>query len=506
MPNLRNVLVLTSLIGAFYLCTLRSGQRWDDDFAMYVHEAKNIALGLDYTQTGYIYQTEYAKLGPRTYPPGFPLLLAGVYKVFGLNLTAMKMEMVVLFLGALVAIALAFQRDLSEKQLLALVAMIGFSPFFWNFKEAILSDIPFLLLAYLALFLIHRDEQARCKPQRSAADWNAVLAGLAMFAAYSTRTVGICLLAALWLRDAIRLRKLSRFTVIATLVFVPGAALEAFFGRAESSYADQLGSAPAFVSHAVAYFKSLSVLWDNGYSSAFRLFAFALLGGLALAGFAVRLKNKVEIFETFAIVYMGILLLWPPLEDRFLIPLFPICMFYVLTGLQAAVGWASPAQRRAAAAFVAGVICLSYAARYTKMDYGPLNGVDHPQARALFDFVATRTKPSDRFIFRRPRALALFSGRSSASYWGNSDEEVWKSFCDARANYVIAGFLDDVTPPTGVPPGFLNAFVKKHSQDLREVYANPSFTVYRIERPCGVTTTQRQGAGMPDERAVSSRP
>ena len=221
LAAIRNVLVLIAVIGAFYLSTLRPGQSWDDDFAMYVHEAKNIALGLDYSQTGYIYQREYARLGPRTYPPGFPLLLAGVYKSFGLNLTAMKVEEVVFFLASLLAIAFTFQRDLSTKQLLALVAMIGFSPYFWSFKDQIVSDIPFLLLAYLALLLIHRYEQ-----RQFIADGSAALAGLAMWAAYSTRTVGVSLLAALWLRDAVRLRKLSRFSVIATLVFVPGAALE----------------------------------------------------------------------------------------------------------------------------------------------------------------------------------------------------------------------------------------------------------------------------------------
>ena len=85
-----------------------------------------------------------------------------------------------------------------------------------------------------------------------------------------------------------------------------------------------------------------------------------------------------------------------------------------------------------------------------------------------------------------------FHGRSSATYyWMNSDQDVWKNFCDVRATHIIAGFLDNVAPPIGVPPGFLTDFVKKHSQDLQEVYSNPNFTVYRIERPCGVTTTER---------------
>jgi hypothetical protein len=77
------IVLLIGFVGVLYLSTIRTGEAWDDDFAMYVHEAKNIAVGIDYRNTGYIYEREYAELGPKTYPPVFPLLLAGVYKGFG---------------------------------------------------------------------------------------------------------------------------------------------------------------------------------------------------------------------------------------------------------------------------------------------------------------------------------------------------------------------------------------------------------------------------------------
>src|SRR5258708_37609530 len=135
--SMQKVIVLIVLLGAFYLSTIRPGESesWGDDFAMYIHEAKNIALGVDYHQTGYIYEKEYAELGPKTYPPVFPLLLAGVYKAFGLNLTAMKIEVILLFLAALLAVALTFRDGLSPKQGLALLAMIGFCPYFSTSKE-----------------------------------------------------------------------------------------------------------------------------------------------------------------------------------------------------------------------------------------------------------------------------------------------------------------------------------------------------------------------------------
>src|SRR5258708_16035812 len=136
---IQKVVVLVVLIGAFYLSTIRLGESesMGDDFAMYIHEAKNIALGVDYHQTGYIYEKEYAELGPKAYPPVFPLLLAGVYKAFGLNLTAMKIEVILLFLSALLAVALTFRDELSTNPGPPLVAMCRCNPDFWYFKDNI---------------------------------------------------------------------------------------------------------------------------------------------------------------------------------------------------------------------------------------------------------------------------------------------------------------------------------------------------------------------------------
>src|SRR5690349_7572200 len=60
---------LLVLIGLFHALTLRPGHDWGDDFAQYIHHAKNIALGIDYNQTGYIWNPSFPMLGPQTYPP-----------------------------------------------------------------------------------------------------------------------------------------------------------------------------------------------------------------------------------------------------------------------------------------------------------------------------------------------------------------------------------------------------------------------------------------------------
>ena len=491
------IVFLIGFVGVLYLSTIRTGEAWDDDFAMYVHEAKNIAVGIDYRNTGYIYEREYAELGPKTYPPVFPLLLAGVYKGFGLNLTAMKVEVILLFLAALFVVGLTFRDLLSPKQLLALIALVGLSPYFWNYKENISPDLPFLLLAYLSMFLIHRNYEQGASPTY----WSAALVGVVSWSAYGTRSVGICIIGALWLRDAIRLRKLSRFSIVATVMFVLGAAVEMRFVQPEASYMDQFRGAPALFSHAIDYVKSLSVLWDNGYSLTARVAVLALFSLLAAVGFAARVRRKVEIFETFSVAYLGVILLWPAPQDRLLIPLVPLYFFYVLIGLDAATRWATTSQRKLVTALIAMMVLMSYAGKYSKLDYGSLAGIESAEARDLFNFVRTETGPQDVFIFRRPRALALFTERSSAAYyWTPADDDLWKKFCEVHATHIITGALDDNSPPLGAPSGFFKIFAKKYSADLQKVYWNRKFEVYRIARTCDEARNT-----MPDKPQSSSR-
>ena len=83
-------LILT--IGAFFLATVREGHQWGDDFALYITHARNLVEGRPYAQSGYIRNPASPISPPPTYPPIYPMLIAPVYRLFGMNLVAMKVE------------------------------------------------------------------------------------------------------------------------------------------------------------------------------------------------------------------------------------------------------------------------------------------------------------------------------------------------------------------------------------------------------------------------------
>ena len=138
---------LLAIITAFHVATVREGHLWGDDFAMYIHHAQNIAESRPYADAGYIYNPAIPVYGPRMYPPVFPLLLAPLYKVFGLSLLPMKLEQVFFIISTLALIFMLWHRELGTGYCLALVGILGFNPAFWWAKENILSDLPFLLFS-----------------------------------------------------------------------------------------------------------------------------------------------------------------------------------------------------------------------------------------------------------------------------------------------------------------------------------------------------------------------
>ena len=107
-------------IGIFYLATIRDGHDWGDDFSMYIRHAQNIARGEPYAQTGYIYNPLNPAVGPRVYPPGFPLLLAPAVAAFGLELRPMKIVVVAFFIASLLVILASFRSVLPPSYLAAL--------------------------------------------------------------------------------------------------------------------------------------------------------------------------------------------------------------------------------------------------------------------------------------------------------------------------------------------------------------------------------------------------
>lgn len=469
-------------VGAFYLLTIRGGHNWGDDFAMYIHHAQNLAEGRPYSDTGYIYNPGNI-IGPTTYPPIYPLLLVPIYKLWGLNLKMMKVEVILIFLLALIAIYLAFRSELAWPYLVTLIALIGFHPLFWQFKDSIGSDLPFLLFTYLSFYFIH--QALRFGRTRASQTIYALLTGLLICLAVGTRIIGLVLIPCLFVYYVIRSKRLGPLGIF--ILLLTAAIIYRLIKSSQifNAYADHFGinALDVTLAHSRALIQAFALFWENGYNGVLWLPLFVTLTALAIVGYVMRIsKKQITCFELFVPFYLGVFIVLPvSIEWRYVMPVIPLYIFFVFLGLDAIADVFVKQRRMVKACAFAGVliaILVSYAGHYTRLDYGPIQqGMAKPETQQLFDYVKRETGQDEVVVFSKPRALTLLTGRAAAT-WHNvkQDKKLWDFFRQINASYLIVGRAD-----IGIgSQTFIQNFAARNRARLQETFANADFCVYRI--------------------------
>src|SRR6476620_11525551 len=190
-------LAIAIIAGIFYAVTLHQAHDWGGDFSQYIMHARNVVEGLPYKETNHLQNPELT-IAPEVYPVVFPLLLAPVYALFGLNLLAFKVVVVVCFAGFLLMLWPVFSPYLPARAVFFITALIAFNPGFYLFKENILSEFPFIFFLFVCFFFMQRAFMAR----KELNCWLFYgLVGVGLFLAIGTRSAGIVLVPA-WLGAA----------------------------------------------------------------------------------------------------------------------------------------------------------------------------------------------------------------------------------------------------------------------------------------------------------------
>ncbi|MGE0104504.1 MAG: hypothetical protein AB7H86_20160 [Blastocatellales bacterium] len=474
----RNHLILSVMLcGIFfiYIATFRAGHDWGDDFAMYIMHSRNIVNGVSYGDTGFILNPMRV-VGPQTYPPIFPLLLAPVYYFMGLDLTAMKMLIVLMFLATLAMAFICFRDGLPAKHRLVMIGLIGLNPLFWSFKDHIVSDIPFAFFVFLSLCVIHTSYRKKERWPREILF--GMIIALTIYLAYGTRSVGLVLIPCLVAYDLLRNRRPSLKGVTGVAFALAAIYVQNATSHNDGGYGPQIAiKTKHVISHAWIYLKILTYYLENGYSKILKLAIFGLVSCLALVGYFYRLRKEITCFEIFPALYLIPFLVLPILPiERYIAVLVPIYFFYALVGLRA-IPAKSEMARYALPAFVI-VVLGTYALRYTTIEYGPFrDGVEAPGSIEMFDYVRKNTRPDDVFLFRKPRALALYTNRHSSSWDpGISDEEQWEYIKKIDATYLVLG-LEGLDHEDYV---YLKGFINRNEERLERRFDNKEFSVYRI--------------------------
>jgi hypothetical protein len=482
-------LVLAS-IASFYIATIRSGEEWTEDSALYAQHAKNISSGEPYGKILFTYDAKRWNAGPKAYPPVFPLIIAAVYRWRGLNFTLVKGEVIGFFLLTLIVVFYAFSKDPEFQHPIALVAIIGFNPVFWNFKDAILSDVPFLFFAYLALFLIEWSSFQKEQQNYSPIFCGAVI-GLAMYLAYATRAVGLALLPTVIIFSLVRSKKITTATWIAAGTFLILAAVQSisigdfssYMAMANKNDGSLIGRIPSYLHY---YLGVSSLLWDNGHSKMARLAIFVTLSTLAAMGLYSQLRQRIRVWEIFAAMYLPALCIWE--EARYLFPLIPLYVLYILRGVE----WLGARKGRhvqnSLVAMLLIAIALSYTGKYATLDLHHMPNLTYvAAARQFSQFVTRNVGEHDVIEYPSARTLSFYTGRHAFQYQPIGpvdDTEIWHDLRSFGVTYLTRSPLDEP---------FLHHFMNTQSRCLDEVFSNSEFHLYHIRfssipggEPCGI--------------------
>ena len=480
-------LALAVLLGAGLVAgSLDRGHDWGGDFAGYLLQSRALLAGrvdAELAANRFALAHSVQVFGPVAYPWGFPVLLAPALAASGLEPLALKLVGALAWVGVLLLLAWGFTRAHPGAWRLALVAGFAVDPALFPFTNEILSDLPFLLLATAAVLWMDRVAGGR-RPWRDG----AILGGL-MAAAFFVRTNGLLLLPTLAVAQVVvawRRRpgeapapatgwraRLLPYVVFALLV----AAWRLVLPEGGSSHLAFLGRlSQATLRANLDYYRRLPAQLLPGVPHPQA--AWEATVPLAILG-AVR-RGRAALHQVAWILgTLALYVAWPAEQGlRFLFPVLPFYASFVISGLAwlaGGVGARARTLRTAAcvAPVLVGVALLGHRAvdrvrANLAADRTVSTGPFSPPARALFDFLSTRTPADATVILFKPRVLRLMTGRRAFTANRLTSPPAATILCLAVA----------ASPSVEPPPAQVRAWVA--SGRARRIFGNGRFTCYHL--------------------------
>lgn len=434
------------------------------------------------------------------YPPGFPVLLAGVWRATGPTLAAAEGTTIALSLLSLVLAYALFRRLSGRGGAFACIAVLACSPLFWRFSGPVLSEAAALVFV-LATLLAGEVWRERGGPRgmcalsiaSGAVGLSVRMANLALLLAWP--------IAAAWPGGALTRRArvvggIAALLVAAALVagwsaWVRRAAPEpgggylgAMFSRdlrdfdqpqaTVGDFAARVGGAARTYAGAIPdevfhHFEKLGpARWPGRV---------ALLGLIGWGGVLLVRRGRV-LTATWALGHLALILLHPAFEGgRFLHPLLPVLLLCTWEALRAAGGTRCGGRLAAAAAVVA---CAS-ALRVTVATAPGLSPQESPPMERYLDVarrVRASSSPGSVVVCRKPRVLARETGLFAVCYPFTRDPQAHAELIRSTgATWIVA---DELSPTT---TEYLLPTLDRLPVRVVPVFANGETRAYRVGGP-----------------------
>ncbi len=267
-------------------------------------------------------------VGPYLYPFGFPVLLAPVYALFGMNFIVLKTYCTLFFLFSLVLVYYLFHSYfVRASQALLIVAAMAFHPEFIGLTDNVLSDFPFLFFSLLSLWLMQKPHSL----------FQQLALGLSISFSYFIRDIGVALLPTLLVYQLVALfhekkgSSSNALYLIPYLIFIAAyLTISSLFPKGGENHYDMLWEnfTPLGLWTRTAYYWNLLGVY-------FFVGPVLLIGVLlaVLAGMVATWRKNLHLI-VYTLAVLSILVIWPAMQGaRFVFPVIPFLLYFLIQGI-----------------------------------------------------------------------------------------------------------------------------------------------------------------------------
>lgn len=329
-------------------------------------DAQFVVLGKSITQGKYALISAPGEPAHTKIPPLFPLLLSPVILFFGYNFFLLKLVSCLALIGALTILYKLLSTI--NKQLSFMAFLISaLCPLVFLFSHEVMSESLYMLLSFLALYFLHKDEQINRGISPSF-----LFGVIFSAAAFLTRMIGISLLAAVIFLGIIKylsgkdkklvLKKTAVFCILFISLgafwviriarvdetpvylqeFLKGDTEKNELIKGQSLFPDTESNLFFRFLDNLYYYSGPIIALDlkkavstQGDSFLRFIFPFGILLWLILfSSILIQLYKRQSIIDAYVLIYLGIIFLWYWRSLRFLSPVIPFLILYLLHSIQ----------------------------------------------------------------------------------------------------------------------------------------------------------------------------
>ena len=493
----RNTVIFLSIVTfVMAAAAARDGHDWGGDYAQYILHAQNILDGEPYSPIAGTIHNPYLQWMVPAYPPIYPLCIAAVVAVFGVNFVALKVQ-----IAAFLALAVALYWPLARRVLpgrwaIGAVCFVAFAPYLLKFSNKVLSEIPYMAVSFAALIVAERFFSEK--------NWKSTLQLLiAMVAIAATRSVGLAFVVAVPAYALVAKRShfvtsvLASLTAFLVLTAISWSMIGFYVGQSGMSIERVLvwlEGKPAGYLHQLGRY--LALYPDESAPFAITLNTITAVIYLSLVSLGIYKKRKLRLLDAYLVIYLLTIYVFTAAKIRYLFPVIPLLSLHAFQGLRFV--WVSiskmhwrPLQIRRwmpyAPALVYVPLFLAYLGVYTlKPVSSGANILNDPNVSDLFEHVGSNRQEISGLIFHSPRVMGLFTGvpatcAFNAEIYYETDV-TWdlEKLLDLAARGGISHvILAEKKSKTCLAIG---PIVDRNPGIFVQSYRNPGYRVYRIQQ------------------------